>query len=88
MNPFITNYAKLYSQVEKKIMVIHNLSGLTLDDIIEKLAKGYEFVPPKQTSELMADLDNLTDEEFEALTARVNPITAEELKKVIGGDNE
>ena len=50
MMPFVTNYAKIYSQVEEKIMTIHKLSGLTLDEIIEKLAKGYEFVPPKQAT--------------------------------------
>lgn len=50
MIPFVTNYAKLYSQVEEKITTIYTLSGLTLDEIIDKLAKGYEFVPPKQTS--------------------------------------
>ena len=50
MTPFVTNYAKLYSQIEEKITTIHKLSGLTLDEIIEKLAKGYEFVPPKQTT--------------------------------------
>jgi ABC-type taurine transport system substrate-binding protein len=55
MMPFVTNYAKLYSQVEEKITTIHKLSGLTLDEIIEKLAKGYEFVPPKQTTSF-ADL--------------------------------
>ena len=47
--PFVTNYAKLYSQVEQKIAIIQQLSGMTLDEIIDKLAKGYEFVPPKQT---------------------------------------
>ena len=47
---FVTNYAKLYSQIEEKITTIHKLSGLTLDEIIEKLGKGYEFVPPKQTT--------------------------------------
>lgn len=52
MIPIITNYAKLYSQVEEKIATIHKLSGLTLDEIIEKLAKGYELVPPKQTVSL------------------------------------
>ena len=52
MIPYITNYAKLYSQVEEKITTIHKLSGLTLDEIIEKLAKGYEFVPPKQSGTL------------------------------------
>ena len=50
MMPFVTNYAKLYSQVEEKITTIYKLSGMTLDEIIEKLAKGYEFVPPKHTS--------------------------------------
>ena len=50
MIPFVTNYAKLYSQVEEKITTIYTLSGMTLDEIIEKLAKGYEFVPPKQTN--------------------------------------
>ena len=50
--PFVTNYAKLYSQIEGKITTIHKLSGLTLDEIIDKLAKGYEFVPPKQTNSL------------------------------------
>ena len=55
MMPFVTNYAKLYSQVEEKITTIHKLSGLTLDEIIEKLAKGYEFVPPEQTTSF-ADL--------------------------------
>lgn len=50
MIPFVTNYAKLYSQIEEKITTIYQLSGLTLDEIIEKLAKGYEFVPPKQTT--------------------------------------
>lgn len=52
MMPFVTNYAKLYSQVEEKITTIHKLSGLTLDEIIEKLAKGYEFVPPKPSGTL------------------------------------
>ena len=53
--PFVTNYAKLYSQIEEKITMIHKLSGLTLDEIIEKLVKGYEFVPPKHTTSF-ADL--------------------------------
>ena len=50
MISFVTNYAKLYSQVEEKITTIYKLSGLTIDEIIDKLAKGYEFVPPKLTS--------------------------------------
>lgn len=50
MIPYITNYAKIYSQVEEKITTIYKLSGMTLDEIIDKLAKGYEFVPPKQTN--------------------------------------
>ncbi len=50
MIPFVTNYAKLYSQVEEKITTIYKLSGLTLDEIIEKLAKGYDFVPPKHAN--------------------------------------
>ena len=49
MIPFVTNYARLYSQVEEKITTIYKLSGMTLDEIIEKMAKGYEFTPPKQT---------------------------------------
>jgi hypothetical protein len=60
MMPFVTNYAKLYSQVEEKIVTIRKLSGLTLDEIIEKLAKGYEFVPPKQTVSF-ADLKDFAD---------------------------
>lgn len=52
MIPFITDYAKVYSQVEEKVSTIYKLSELTLDEIIEKLAKGYEFVPPKQTNSL------------------------------------
>lgn len=52
MMPFVTNYAKRYSQVEEKITTIYKLSGLSLDEIIDKLAKGYEFVPSKQTASL------------------------------------
>lgn len=50
MIPYVTNYAKLYSQVEEKITTIYKLSGMTLDEIIEKMAKGYEFIPQKQPS--------------------------------------
>lgn len=55
--PCITNYAKLYSQVEEKVSKIYQLSGLNLDDIIEKLAKGYTFVPPNETT----SFDDLKD---------------------------
>lgn len=48
--PWVTNHAKLYSQVEQKITTIYKLSGMTLDEIIDKLAKGHEFVPSKQTN--------------------------------------
>lgn len=43
--------AKAYQQLEQKAMTIYKLSGLSLDEIIELLAKGYEFVPPKNLPE-------------------------------------
>lgn len=63
MIPFVTNYAKAYSQLEEKAMTIYKLSGMSLDEIIAKLAKGYEFVPPKQieaTWETFTEVKNNT----------------------------
>ncbi|MBR2848789.1 MAG: hypothetical protein IKB87_04980 [Clostridia bacterium] len=54
---FVTNYAKLYAQVEEKIERIRMLSGYTLDTIIELLAKSFSFIPPKPPDTLREMLD-------------------------------
>ena len=59
----LTNYAKLYSKVEEKMETIHRLSGYTLDDIIEMLAKGWDFVPPEPPKTLVEFLEELKEGE-------------------------
>ena len=57
MNLHITDVTQCYRALEEKEAIIYKLSGLTLDDIIDRLAKGFEFVPnnkPNQTFEEFA----------------------------------
>lgn len=46
-NLFRTDLSESYRKLEEKASTIYNLSGYTLDNIIEMLAKGFEFTPSK-----------------------------------------
>lgn len=52
----ITDLSKSYQSLEEKVTTIYKLSVLTLDDIIQRLAKGFEFVPPEKSNVNLADL--------------------------------
>lgn len=41
----VTELSKAYQRLEEKALTIYKLSGLSLDNIIEMLAKGYELKP-------------------------------------------
>lgn len=44
MNFNVTNVSKALQKLEEKELKIRKLSGFTLDDIIELLAKGFTFI--------------------------------------------
>lgn len=62
----ITDLSKAYQRLDEKETAIYKLSGYTLDDIIERLAKGFEFVPPKSTASLEEMCQALQEIEAEA----------------------
>ena len=45
--PNTTNYIQ---EMDEKITTIYKISGYTLDDILERLLKGYDFVLPRKSS--------------------------------------
>lgn len=53
-----TDLSKSYQLLEEKVQIIYKLSGLTLDDIIQRLARGWEFTPPAQIDTNLSALSN------------------------------
>lgn len=51
-----TDLSKAYQELEEKVSILPKLSGLTLDDFIERLAAGFTLVPPKKQNQSLADL--------------------------------
>lgn len=60
----ITDLSEAYRQLEEKVSTLCKLSGCTLDNIIDKLAKGFEFVPPTPTE---LKIEPLTEEDEKVL---------------------
>lgn len=56
MNLHITDLSKSYQALEEKATAIYKLSGYTLDDILERFAKGWELVPNETETINLADL--------------------------------
>lgn len=51
-----TDLSKAYQEFEENELKIYKLSGLKLDDIVDRLAMGYTFEPPKKQNINLADL--------------------------------
>lgn len=68
MNFKVTDLSKAYSQLEKKASTIEKLSGFSLDNIIEMLAKGYEIkstadvVPRSECEKWYAEYHKIKEE--------------------------
>ena len=56
MNLHITDLSKSYQAFEEKATAIYILSGYTLDDILERFAKGWELVPNETETINLSDL--------------------------------
>lgn len=51
-----TDLSRAYQELEEKVSILSKLSGLTLDDFIERLAAGFTLVPPKKQNTNLDDL--------------------------------
>jgi hypothetical protein len=82
MNLYITDLSKAYQQLEEKETIIYKLSGYTLDDIICRLAKGFEFVPPCKVGDKIYQTDYVKIYE-----STINEITYTANKKIYVTEN-
>lgn len=51
-----TDLSRAYQELEEKELTIYKLSGLKLDDIVERLAAGFTLVPPDKSNMSLANL--------------------------------
>lgn len=51
----ITDLSRAYQELEENALKIYKLSGLKLDDIVDRLAMGFTFEPPKKQNINLAD---------------------------------
>lgn len=81
MLPYImTDITQAYRELEGKCATLENLSGLPLDVLINKFAKGYELTLPENIN----PFEQLSDIDFNPFQA----LTDEEIKNIIKGKDD
>lgn len=61
---YVNSAIDIVNRTEEKLMKLEELSGLSLDELINRLAAGWELVPPEKSC-TVSDLIRMFDEEEE-----------------------